>query len=227
MAEEPDKTEPVTPADEQASPQGDDAARASGGDHPREGDQESDPQAEHIAALEAEAERLKEMHNKAILAAADYDNAAKRAQREMQETRKFASVGLARDLLPVVDNLRRALSTVPPEAAEESEQLKALVTGVEMIERELLAVFERHNIEVITPLDDPFDPHLHEAMFEAPDAERPDGTIAQVLQPGYRLHDRLLRPAQVVVAKGGKQNQGAPEAPPGPEEIGGRVDTKA
>jgi molecular chaperone GrpE len=64
-------------------------------------------------------------------------------------------------------------------------------------------------------------------MFEAPDAERPDGTIAQVLQPGYRLHDRLLRPAQVVVAKGGKQNQGAPEAPPGPEEIGGRVDTKA
>jgi molecular chaperone GrpE len=167
------------------------------------------------------------MHNKAILAAADYDNAAKRAQREMQETRKFASVGLARDLLPVVDNLRRALSTVPPEAAEENEQLKALVTGVEMIERELLAVFERHNIEVIIPQDDPFDPHLHEAMFEAPDAERPDGTIAQVLQPGYRLHDRLLRPAQVVVAKGGKQNQGAPEAPPGPEEIGGRVDTKA
>jgi molecular chaperone GrpE len=163
------------------------------------------------------------MHNKAILAAADYDNAAKRAQREMQETRKFASVGLARDLLPVVDNLRRALSTVPPEAAEESEQLKALVTGVEMIERELLAVFD----EVIIPQDDPFDPHLHEAMFEAPDAERPDGTIAQVLQPGYRLHDRLLRPAQVVVAKGGKQNQGAPEAPPGPEEIGGRVDTKA
>jgi molecular chaperone GrpE len=227
MAEEPDKTEPVIPADEQASPQGDDAARAPGGDHPHEGDQESDPQAEHIAALEAEAERLKEMHNKAILAAADYDNAAKRAQREMQETRKFASVGLARDLLPVVDNLRRALSTVPPEAAEESEQLKALVTGVEMIERELLAVFERHNIEVIIPQDDPFDPHLHEAMFEAPDAERPDGTIAQVLQPGYRLHDRLLRPAQVVVAKGGKQNQGAPEAPPGPEEIGGRVDTKA
>lgn len=225
MAEEPDKTEPVTPADEQAPPQDAAAAPApgAGDEQPPEGD----PQAEYIAALEAEAERLKEMHNKAILAAADYDNAAKRAQREMQETRKFASVGLARDLLPVVDNLRRALSTVPPEAAEENEQLKALVTGVEMIERELLAVFERHNIEVIIPQDDPFDPHLHEAMFEAPDAERPDGTITQVLQPGYRLHDRLLRPAQVVVAKGGKQNQGAPEAPPGPEEIGGRVDTKA
>jgi molecular chaperone GrpE len=223
MAEDQDKTEPVTSADEQAPPQDAAAAPAPGDEQPAE----SDPQAEHIAALEAEAERLKEMHNKAILAAAEYDNAAKRAQREMQETRKFASVGLARDLLPVVDNLRRALSTVPAEAAEGNEQLKALVTGVEMIERELLAVFERHNIEVIIPQDDPFDPHLHEAMFEAPDAERPDGTIAQVLQPGYRLHDRLLRPAQVVVAKGGKQNQGAPEAPPGSEEIGGRVDTKA
>jgi len=227
MAEDQDKTEPATPADKQAPLQDAAAATAPGDEHPPEGEPKGDPQAEYIAALEAEAERLKEMHNKAVLAAAEYDNAAKRAQREMQENRKFASVGLARDLLPVVDNLRRALSTVPLEAAESNEQLKALVTGVEMIERELLAVFERHSIEVIDPLDDPFDPHLHEAMFEAPDAERPDGTIAQVLQPGYRLHDRLLRPAQVVVAKGGKQKQDVGEAPPGPEEIGGRVDTKA
>ena len=232
MAEEQDKVEPAEAADTQSPPKTDDGAPARGEaeEPPLEDGQEDDqgePEVEPVAALEAEIERLTEMHNKAVLAVAEYDNAAKRAQRELQESRKFASAGLARDLLPVVDNLRRALSTVPSEAMETDEQLKSLVTGVEMIERELLTVFERHNIEVMNPQDRPFDPHLHEAMFEAPDAERPDGTIVQVLQPGYRLHDRLLRPARVAVAKGGKPSQDAGETPAGSQAPGGRVDTKA
>jgi molecular chaperone GrpE len=227
MAEERDEIEPAQAAEEKSTP-------AEGATEPEEQvseqsptHEEGEPEAGPIAVLEAEIERLKELHNKAVLAAAEYDNAAKRAQRELQDARKFASAGLARDLLPVVDNLRRALSTVPAEAVESDEQLKSLVTGVEMIERELLTVFERHNIEVMDPQDSAFDPHLHEAMFEAPDPERPDGTIVQVLQPGYRLHDRLLRPARVAVAKGGKPAADTGEAPAETPRPGDHVDTKA
>ncbi len=225
MAEDKDEIE-ITHAAEQKAARAEGAAEAEeqvAGQVPAT--EEGEPEADPVAALEAEIERLKELHNKAVLAAAEYDNAAKRAQRELQDARKFASAGLARDLLPVVDNLRRALSTVPPEAVEGDEQLKTLVTGVEMIERELLTVFERHSIEVLDPHGSAFDPHLHEAMFEAPDPERPDGTVVQVLQPGYRLHDRLLRPARVAVAKGGKSDSG--EAPAEPPRPGDHVDTKA
>ena len=177
-----------------------------------------------IEALEVEVERLREAHNKAVRAAAEYDNATKRAQRELQETRKFAITGLARDLLSTVDNLQRAVAAVPEDAIAENEQLRNLVTGVQMIEREVLGIFEGHNIQPVHPLGEPFDTHLHEAMFEIPDNDHPPGSVIQVVQTGYRLHDRLLRPARVGIAKGGPKGA---EAPAGADGPGGQVDTKA
>ena len=115
---------------------------------------------------------------------------------------KYAAAGLARDLLTVSDNLRRALDAVPAGAAESHELLKTLQAGVELVERELLAAFQKHQIRRITPLGERFDPNLHQAMFEVPGSDQPPGTVVQVIQPGYALGDRLLRPALVAVAKG-------------------------
>jgi molecular chaperone GrpE len=185
---------------------------------------EASPEGSRIEGLETEIERLKELHNKAVRAAAEYDNAAKRAQRELQDARKYGITGLSRDLLGVVDNLRRALSAVPEDALQDNEQLKTLVTGVQMIERELQGIFEKHHIAVVDPMGDPFDPHLHEAMFEMPAPDQPEGSVAQVVQVGYCLHDRLLRPARVGIAKGGPKQANDPEDADAP---GSRVDTEA
>ena len=185
---------------------------------------ETSPEEARIEALEIEIERLKELHNNAVRAAAEYDNAAKRAQRELQDARKYGVTGLVRDLLGIVDNLQRAVAAVPEDALQENEQLKTLVTGVEMIERELQGIFEKHHIEVVDPKGDPFDPHLHEAMFEMPAPDQPEGSVVQVVQVGYRLHDRLLRPARVGIGKGGPKKADGPEPSDAP---GSHVDTEA
>jgi molecular chaperone GrpE len=129
---------------------------------------------------------------------------------------------VVKDLLAVADNLQRALESVPAELAAENEQFGNLRLGVEMTQRELLSVFERHNIRTINPLGEKLDPHLHEAMFEMEDLEKPVGTVVQVIQPGYRLHDRLLRPARVGISKGGPK--AGPQNEPKP---GDTVDTQA
>lgn len=153
---------------------------------------------ERLAELEEEVADLKDQLLRAV---AETENVRNRARRDREEGLKYASAALGRDLLGAVDNLQRALSSVPEAAVEESEQLKNLVTGIKMTEQELLTVFERHHIKVLNPLDETFDPHQHEAMFEVPDGSKPAGTVLQVLQSGYQLHDRLLRPARVGVAK--------------------------
>jgi molecular chaperone GrpE len=170
----------------------------------------STPESEAEAAAEAEAEataafqaEIAALKDQLLRALAETENLRRRSQREREDALKYAAVPFMRDLIGVVDNLRRAMDSVAPEALEADEHLKTLMAGLEMTEKELATVFERHHIVKIDPLGERLDPHSHEAMFEVPDPETPSGTVVQVVQAGYRLHDRLLRPAQVGVAKGG------------------------
>jgi molecular chaperone GrpE len=162
------------------------------------------PPATPTAALQTEVAALKDQLLRAL---AETENLRRRGQREREDALKYAAVPFMRDLIGVVDNLRRAMDSVAPEALEADEHLKTLMAGLEMTEKQLATVFERHHIVKIEPLGERLDPHSHEAMFEVPDPESPSGIVVQVVQAGYRLHDRLLRPAQVGVAKGGPAPQ--------------------
>jgi molecular chaperone GrpE len=171
--------------------------------------------AERVQQLEAE---LAELKDRSLRALADAENTRRRAQREIMESRKYAASGIVKDLLNVSDNLLRALGSVPAELRERDEQVKNLAIGVEMVEKDLLSVFEKHGVKRIEPLGEPFNHEYQQAMYEVENSGQPGGTIVQLLQPGYVMHDRLLRPAMVAVAKG------KPETPPGAHE---RVDTTA
>jgi molecular chaperone GrpE len=154
---------------------------------------------DRLTALEAE---LAEQKDRLLRALAEAENVRRRAQREREDASKYAVTGFAKDLLSAADNLRRALESLP-EAEIKDERTRGLLAGVAATERELLSVFERHGIRRIDPKGDPFDHNLHQAIFEAERNDQPSGTVVEVLQPGYVLHDRLLRPAMVGVAKGG------------------------
>jgi len=154
-----------------------------------------------IAELEAAAATLKDQLLRAL---AEAENTRRRAERDRQDAAKYGAVGLARDLLSVADNLRRALEALPENARTDgADWAKDLITGVELIEKDFLGAFARHGIEKLEPLGEPFDHNFHQAMFELEDPEKPAGTVVQLMQPGYRLHDRLLRAAMVGVSKGG------------------------
>jgi molecular chaperone GrpE len=188
---------------------------------------------EHIAALEAEVSELKDQLLRTL---AEMENVRRRAQRDKADVAKYAAAPLLRDLLAVADNLSRAVTSVPDGAEAGDERLAALLDGVKLTEKELDAVFERHQIVKLEPIGEALDPHRHEAMFEVPDPQQPSGTVVQVIQPGYLLHDRLLRPARVGVAKGGPAKPAADAAPAGEEggaangeapEPGAHIDTSA
>ena len=162
-----------------------------------------------LAELEAEKAKLKEQLLRTL---AEMENVRRRAQRDREDSARFAAAPLAKDLLSVRDNLTRAIASVPEEALAEDGQLKAFFEGIVLTERSLMDAFARHHIEAIDPLGEKMDPHQHEAMFEVPDSDQPTGTVAQVIEVGYRLHERLLRPARVGVAKGGSAAKPAPKA---------------
>jgi molecular chaperone GrpE len=148
-----------------------------------------------IAQLTAERDEYKDRFMRAL---ADAENARKRSERDRREAEQYGGSKLARDLLPVYDNLHRALAVV---TEEQRQSDSALIEGVELTLRELQTVFQRHGITVIRPeVGESFDPQLHEAMFEAPVPETKAGDIIQVMADGFLLHDRLLRPAQVGVS---------------------------
>jgi len=151
-----------------------------------------------IADLQNEIAGLKDQLLRAV---AETENVRRRAEREREEMAKYAVAGFARDVLTVADNLARALESVPEEAREADERLRNLCDGVEMTRRELDAILERHKIHRIEPMGQPFDHNYHQAMFEVEDTDAPPGTVVNVMQSGYLLHDRLLRPAMVGVAK--------------------------
>ncbi|WP_417250109.1 nucleotide exchange factor GrpE [Celeribacter sp.] len=156
-----------------------------------EDEQDEDP----IAALEAERDEFRDRFMRAM---ADAENVRKRAERDRREAENYGGSKLARDMLPVFDNLKRAIEAITD---EQREAQAALIEGIELTMRELTSVFNKHGIEVIAPeVGDAFDPQFHEAMFEAPVPNTKAGDIIQVMNVGFMIHDRLLRPAQVGVS---------------------------
>jgi molecular chaperone GrpE len=168
-----------------------------------------DPRDAKIAELEAANAQIKDQ---AMRALAEAENARKRAVKDREDASKFAVSGFARDLLSVADNLRRALDAMPKEA---DDTIKNLITGIEATEREMLGVFERNGLRKIEPLNQPFDPNQHEVMFEMPSGGQPPGTILQILEPGYTLNGRVLRPARVGVARDEGQGSASEQSRPG------------
>ena len=216
--EEREKTE--AKAAEEASPEtlaeaeeeaADPEATEAAGEDGEDGEQ--DP----VAALRDEAANLKDQLLRAL---AELENTRRRAQKDKQEATRYAPAPLARDLLAVSDNLARALQSVPEELAKD-ERAKSLIEGIEMTQRELQGVFEKHSIAKIEPVGEKLNPHHHEAMFEIEDHSQEPGTVLQVVEPGYVLHDRLLRPARVGVAKGGQKGEPKAEAKEPANDDGG------
>jgi molecular chaperone GrpE len=190
-----DEREPSTPANDT-------------GDTSAEADAIPVSPEERVATLEAE---LAEAKDRLLRALAETENVRRRAQRERADAEKYGFAKFAGDLLSVADNLRRALDSLP-EAEARDDRTRSLLSGVAATERELLAAFERHSLQRIDPKGERFDHNFHQAVFEVENSGRPAGTVVEVLQPGYVVHDRLLRPAMVGVAKGG-----ASAAEPEPE----------
>ena len=156
-----------------------------------------------VAELEKARAEAASLKDQLLRALAETENTRRRVQREREDSARYAVAPLAKEILPVADNLARALAAVPKEALAQDEALRNLVEGIAATERQLQAALERNNIKLIDPTGEKFDSHHHQAMFEVPSPDKPSGTVVQVLQPGYVLHDRLLRPALVGVAKGG------------------------
>ncbi|MGB5094044.1 MAG: nucleotide exchange factor GrpE [Parvibaculum sp.] len=156
-----------------------------------------------FAVIEKLTSENADLRDKLLRAIADGENIRKRGEREKTDAARYASANFARDMLQVGDNLRRALDTLSEEdRAGMSDNVKALLEGVEMTERAMLSTFERHGIRQVMPqVGDRFDANQHEAMFEVPGTGQPGGTIVQVLEAGYMIGDRLLRAARVGVAK--------------------------
>ena len=173
-----------------------------------------EPQAQSASSLEAQLAQVQaeaaDLRDRLLRALAEVENVRRRAERERDDARKYAVANFAKDLLDAADNLRRAIEHMP-EAQAKDELTRNLLAGVAATERTLLAAFERHGIRRIDPKGERFDHNFHQAIFEAENTGQPAGTIVEVMQPGYVLHDRLLRPAMVGVAKGDS-------APPPPSE---------
>lgn len=170
--------------------------------------------ADEVGALEMQ---IRDLTDRLLRAHAEMDNLRKRTDREKADTAKFAISKFAREILAVGDNLQRAIAAVPPGAAEADPALKSLIDGVAMTEREFLNVLERNGVKRIDSEGEPFDPHKHQAMTEVQDPGVAAGTVVQVFQPGYIIEGRVLRPAMVVVAKGGAKKAKEDAAPPGAE----------
>ncbi|AWB23285.1 nucleotide exchange factor GrpE [Methylobacterium currus] len=169
---------------------------------------EAAQKADALAALEAEKLDLKD---KLLRTLADMENLRRRTEREVADARTYAVTNFARDMLNAADNIRRALESVPADARATAEgSLKALVDGIELTERDLLKTLERHGVKRVEPQGQRFDPNLHQAMFEVPNPDVTSGTVVQVVQSGYVIGDRVLRPALVGVAKGGPKAEAKP-----------------
>ena len=157
-----------------------------------------------------------ELKDRLLRTLAEMENLRRRTEREVADSRAYGISAFARDLLGVADNMRRALDVVGTSAQDSVDPgVRALIDGVELTERELINVLDKHGVKKLDPLGTKFDPHRHQAMVEVPDPSVPAGTVVQVVQPGYTIGERVLRPALVAVAKGGPKAgppEGAPES---------------
>ncbi|WP_181700455.1 nucleotide exchange factor GrpE [Chthonobacter albigriseus] len=162
-----------------------------------------------LLALETQVAELKDQLLRTL---AEMENLRRRTEREIADTRAYAVTGFARDVVSVGDNLARALSAVPADVREgASPAIVALLDGVEMTERELLKALEKQGVRKIDPTGEKFDPNFHQAMFEVPNPDVPSGTVVQVVQAGFVIGDRVLRPALVGVGRGGPKPSARPE----------------
>jgi molecular chaperone GrpE len=177
---------------------------------------EARPPSPREIELEAEVAGLKD---KLLRALAEGENMRRRAERDRDEAVKYAASEFAREILAVADNLRRAVEAIGAEQRKADPALDNLAVGVEMTERVLLAAFDRFGIKRIEAVGQPFDHNRHEALFEIEDKEKPAGTVLQVVESGYTIHGRLLRPAKVGISKGG--------AKPGAAEAAGKAPVEA
>ena len=161
---------------------------------------DSEPEGDELSVLKAENGELKD---RLLRALADTENTRRRAERERADASQYAITGFAREMLQVADNFARAIEACPADARESaSPQVKAVIEGVEATERQLLAALERHGVKQIDTSDGKFDPNFHQAIAQVPGEGKPPGSIVNVVQTGYVIGDRLLRPAMVTVARG-------------------------
>ena len=160
-------------------------------------------------------QQVEELNDKLLRALAEAENVRRRAEREKLNAAKYAITNFAREVLGVADNMKRAMASVDSEARKKDPALEQLMVGLEMTEREMLSTFERFGIKPIEAMGEKFDHNLHEAMFELDDTSKPAGTVMQVVEAGYVLNDRLLRPAKVGVSKGGPKEPNATGAAEG------------
>ncbi len=157
----------------------------------------ADPQAEAVALAAELKDRL-------LRTLAEMENLRKRTEREVADVRLYGVSSFARDIVGVADNMRRALDAVSPELRSSAQAgVRALIDGVELTERELQKALEKNGVRQFSPRGEKFDPNVHQAMFEVPNASVPAGSVVEVVQPGYMLGERVLRPAMVGVSKGG------------------------
>src|ERR1700710_1202676 len=169
-----------------------------------------DPEEGSVEALTKEAADLRDRMLRTL---AEMENLRKRTSREVADARTYGISGFARDVLDIADNLQRALDAVPAEARPPADPgLKALIEGVELTERSLLNALEKNGVKRFDPAGEKFDPNFQQAMYEVPDPSVPAGTVVQVVQAGYMIGDRVLRPALVGVSKGGAKGAPTTEA---------------
>ena len=161
------------------------------------GDESQDP----LFAMTAERDELKDQLLRAM---ADTENMRRRSEREAANVRKYGHTPFARDLVGAIDNLARAVESAPDNLETLDETMKSLITGIQLSWTELQTVIEKHGIKRVEPHGEKFDYNLHQAMFEVPTLDQPSGVVLEVVQHGYVLHDRLLRPAMVGVSKAGE-----------------------
>jgi len=156
----------------------------------------------HVVLEKLMAENA-ELKDRALRALADVENMRRRSEREAADVRTYAVTGFAREMLSVVDNLERALASAPREV---DDTVRSLIEGVELTARDLTSALSRHGVKKLEPIGEKFDPNFHQAMYEAPDENAPSGTVLQVVQSGWKIGDRVLRPAMVGVSKGGPKS---------------------
>ncbi|EKS34723.1 MAG TPA: nucleotide exchange factor GrpE [Afipia sp.] len=158
-------------------------------------------------SVEALTKEVAEAKDRMLRTLAEMENLRKRTQREVADARTYGITAFARDVLDIADNLQRALDAVPMEAREAADPgLKALIEGVELTEKSLHKALEKNGVQKLEPLGEKFNPNFHQAMYEVPDSSVPAGTVVQVVQGGYTIGERVLRPALVAVSKGGAKN---------------------
>jgi molecular chaperone GrpE len=173
----------------------------------------SDGGTEALTKLETDNAELKD---RLLRALAEVENVRRRAKRDLNDMRHYAIAKFAGDMLNVADNLERAIASIPAKARESEGAVKTLIQGVELTEKEMLRTLERHGVKKLNPMGERFDPNFHEAMFEVPDPSVPNGTVTKVVEAGYSIGSRALRPAKVGVASGGGENRPTPaEGRPG------------